>query len=127
MIKPDFEKQNGLVSVIAQDWQNGEVLMFAHMNEEAFDLTLESGMAHYFSRSRNKIWKKGEQSGNFQEVKEIRIDCDADAVLVRVNQVGAACHEGYRSCFFRVMKDGDFRVDREPLMNPEELYGGKNE
>lgn len=127
MVRPDFQKQGGLLPVIAQDRQNDEVLMVAYMNEEAFALTLESGIVHYFSRSKNRIWKKGEESGNFQKVKEIRIDCDADAILIKVEQTGAACHEGYRSCFFRVMKDGDFKIDRERIMNPEELYGGKDE
>ena len=125
MTKPDFNKLGGLLPVIVQDWQNGEVLMFAFMNEEAFSLTCESNIAHFFSRSRNSIWKKGESSGNIQQVKEIRIDCDADTLLMKVEQTGAACHEGYRSCFFRIMENSEFKIDQEPIMDPLEMYGGK--
>jgi len=102
MIRPNFEKQGGLVPVIAQDYQTGEVLMLAYMNEEAFNKTLETGKVHYFSRSRNKLWLKGEQSGHFQILKEMFIDCDEDAILVKIEQVGGiACHTGNRSCFYR--------------------------
>jgi phosphoribosyl-AMP cyclohydrolase len=100
--------------------------MVAYMNEEAFRLTLETGKVHYFSRSRNKLWKKGESSGNMQKLVEMRVDCDQDALLVRVEQTGPACHEGYRSCFFRsVADDGSLRVVAERLMDPEKMYGGK--
>lgn len=92
--------QKGLIPSIAQD-ENGEVLMLAFMNEEAFKLSCESGYAHYFSRSKNRIWKKGESSGNTQKIKQIMLDCDNDAILLKVEQVGAACHTGSRSCFFR--------------------------
>ena len=103
----DFDKSGGLVPAIAQDAATGQVLMMAWMNREAYEETLRTGRAVYFSRSRNKLWRKGEESGNVQEVKEIYIDCDADAVLLKVNQIGgAACHEGYPSCFFR-------RVDKD--------------
>jgi phosphoribosyl-AMP cyclohydrolase len=96
MIKLDFEKQDGLIPVIAQDYISGEVLMVAYMNEESWKLTLETNIAHYWSRSRSKLWKKGESSGNLQEVKEIRVDCDDDTVVIKVNQIGnAACHQGY--------------------------------
>jgi len=102
MIRPNFEKQGGLVPVIAQDYQTGEVLMLAYMNEEAFNKTLETGKVHYFSRSRNKLWLKGEQSGHFQILKEMFIDCDEDSILVKIEQVGGiACHTGNRSCFYR--------------------------
>src|SRR5688500_20305462 len=105
----NFDKAGGLVSAIAQDAATGEVLMIAWMNREAFEETVRTGRAVYFSRSRNKLWRKGEESGHVQEVKEIFIDCDADAVLLKVNQLGgAACHEGYKSCFFR-------RVDKDQL------------
>src|SRR5687768_15200114 len=98
----DFDKAGGLVAAIAQDDQTGEVLMIAWMNHEAFEETVRTRRAVYFSRSRGKLWRKGEESGNVQEVKEIYIDCDNDAVLLKVNQLGgAACHEGYKSCFFR--------------------------
>src|SRR5262245_47094061 len=103
----NFDKAGGLISAIAQDHQTGEVLMIAWMNRKAFEETGRTGRAVYFSRSRNKHWRKGEESGHEQEVKEIYIDCDADAVLLKVNQKGgAACHEGYKSCFFRRV-DGD--------------------
>src|SRR4051794_19290526 len=98
----DFEKAGGLVAAIAQDADTGEVLMIAWMNREAFEETVRTRRAVYFSRSRGRLWRKGEESGNVQEVREIFIDCDADAVLLKVHQVGgAACHEGYKSCFFR--------------------------
>jgi phosphoribosyl-AMP cyclohydrolase len=98
---------NGLIAAVAQDHATGEVLMLAWMNAEALKLTLETGQATYWSRSRNKLWRKGEESGHTQRVVEARIDCDQDAVLLRVEQTGAACHTGQRSCFYRVVgKDG---------------------
>ena len=124
MVKLDFEKAGGLVPAIAQDASSGEILMQAYMNELAWVKTQETGIAHYWSRSREKLWKKGESSGNIQEVKEIRIDCDADCVLLKVNQVGdAACHEGYRSCFFRRVKEGRLEVVGERIFDPKEVYG----
>ncbi|MBN1496972.1 MAG: phosphoribosyl-AMP cyclohydrolase [Spirochaetes bacterium] len=126
MVAIDFKKQDGLVPVIAQDYETGEVLMLAFMNQETWELTLKTGVVHYWSRSRKKVWKKGESSGNVQEVKEIRVDCDNDTLLIKVNQIGkAACHEGYRSCFFRVIKNGDAVVDGERIFNPDEVYGEK--
>src|SRR5438309_7853425 len=105
----DFDKSGGLVPAVAQDAATGQVLMLAWMNRAAYEETLRTGRAVYFSRSRNKLWRKGEESGNVQDVKEVFIDCDADAVLLKVNQIGgAACHEGYKSCFFR-------RVDKDRL------------
>jgi len=125
MLKPDFDKLGGIIPAIAQDYKNGEILMLAYMNEEAFELTTQSGIVHYFSRSRNRIWKKGETSGNLQELKEMRLDCDADTLLIKVNQIGAACHEGYRSCFFRILEDGDFRIDKDRIMESSSLYENK--
>ncbi len=126
MVRPDFEKTGGLIPVIAQDWQTGEVLMLAYMNEEAWQKTLETGKAHYFSRSRQKIWLKGESSGHVQLVKEIFLDCDLDTVLLKVEQRGgAACHKGYRSCFFRRLKDGELEVVGEKIFDPEVVYGKK--
>ena len=123
---PDFTKAAGLITAIAVDATDGEVLMVAYMNEEAFQLTLETGKVHYFSRSRNKLWKKGESSGNMQELVEMRVDCDLDAVVVRINQHGPACHEGYRSCFFRsVAEDGSLVTKGERLMTHDEMYGDK--
>jgi phosphoribosyl-AMP cyclohydrolase len=119
----DFAKGSGLVPVIVQDYQSREVLMVAYMNEDAWRKTTETGKAHYYSRSRKGPWFKGEESGNFQEVKEVFIDCDSDTLLLRVNQVGgAACHEGYRSCFFRQRADGDWKVIAERVFDPKEVY-----
>jgi phosphoribosyl-ATP pyrophosphohydrolase/phosphoribosyl-AMP cyclohydrolase len=99
--------EKGLVPVIAQDYQTGEVLMMAYMNKNALEKTLSTGRAHYFSRSRNKLWLKGETSGNFQEVLAVYYDCDEDTLLLKVNQIGVACHTGERSCFFRRLDKGD--------------------
>ncbi len=122
--RPDFAKGGGLIIAVTVDADGGEVLMVAFMNEEAYDLTLATGRVHYWSRSRNRLWKKGETSGNMQELVELRVDCDGDAVVVRARQFGPACHEGYRSCFFRtVAADGSVRVDGERLRTPEEMYG----
>ncbi len=124
---PDFQKAGGLITAVTVDAEGGEVLMVAYMNEEAFRLTLETGKVHYFSRSRNKLWKKGESSGNMQELVEMRVDCDLDAVVVRARQKGPACHEGYRSCFYRSVKaDGSLETFGERLMSPEEMYGSKS-
>lgn len=126
MIELDFNKGDGLIPAIAQDYATGDVLMMAYINRESWELTLRTGIVHYWSRSRNKLWKKGESSGNVQEVKEIRVDCDNDTILIKVNQIGdAACHEGYRSCFFRVVKGDDLQIDGERVFDPEEVYGGK--
>ena len=123
--RPDFEKADGLITAVTVDADNGEVLMVAYMNEEAFKLTLETGKVHYWSRSRQQLWKKGESSGNMQELVELRVDCDLDAVVVRARQQGPACHEGYKSCFFRtVAADGSLQVNAEQLMTPEQMYGG---
>jgi phosphoribosyl-AMP cyclohydrolase len=119
----DFDKSGGLVPAIAQDAATGQVLMLAWMNRAAYEETLASGRAVYFSRSRNKLWRKGEESGNVQEVREIYIDCDADTILLKVHQVGgAACHEGYPSCFFRKVEKEGLRVVGERLFDPKEVY-----
>lgn len=119
----DFEKQGGLVPAIAQDYQTGEVLMLAYMNQAAFSETIRTGKACYYSRSRHKLWRKGEESGHVQRVHEIRIDCDADTVLLKVEQIGgAACHEGYHSCFFRKLDAGDVIIDQERVFDPKEVY-----
>ena len=117
----------GLVPVIAQDAANGEVLMMAWMNRETLQKTVETGLMHYWSRSRKKVWLKGETSGHTQKVKEIRFDCDADTLLVKIEQKGGACHEGYRSCFFRVVRDGGKKIEvsGEKLFEPESAYGAK--
>ena len=120
----DFDKSGGLVPAVAQDADTGEVLMLAWMNREAFDETVRTGRAVYFSRSRNKLWRKGEESGHVQEVKGVFIDCDADTVLLKVVQVGgAACHEGYKSCFFRELADGVATTVAERVFDPKQVYG----
>lgn len=121
---PDFAKAQGLLTAVTVDSDTGEVLMVAFMNEEAFRLTLETGKVHYYSRSRQKLWKKGESSGNMQDLVEMRVDCDLDAVVVVARQTGPACHEGYRSCFYRtVAADGTLVENARRLMTPEEMYG----
>ena len=123
MVKLNFEKIGGLVPAIAQDYQTGEVLMLAFMNEDAWKATVETGVATYYSRSRKTLWVKGETSGNVQRVKEIRIDCDDDTVLLKVDQVGgAACHTGHRSCFFKRLESGVPVVDDTPVFDPKEVY-----
>ena len=114
---------DGLVPAIAQDVESGEILMMAWMNREALALTREHNRAVYWSRSRQKLWFKGEESGHVQALNEIRIDCDADVVLLQVKQVGGiACHTGRRRCFFRVLKDGEWQIDEEIIKNPDEIY-----
>ncbi|MEA2060416.1 MAG: phosphoribosyl-AMP cyclohydrolase [Thermodesulfobacteriota bacterium] len=124
MMELDFTKTNGLIPAIAQDYETGDVLMLAYMNEASWKETLNSGMATYFSRSRQKLWKKGETSGNQQKIKEIRVDCDNDTVLLKVEQIGgAACHLGYKSCFFRaVNKDQELEVVEQRIFDPEKVY-----
>ena len=119
----DFAKGNGLVPVIVQDYQSHEVLMMAYMNQEAWEKTQETGKAHYYSRSRRALWLKGEESGHYQEVAEVFIDCDNDTLLLRVKQLGGgACHMGYRSCFFRKRDKEDWTITEERIFKPEEVY-----
>jgi len=124
MIRLDFDKLGGLVPAVAQDHRTGEVLMLAFMNAEAWEATLATGRATYWSRSRRSLWVKGESSGNVQLVREIRIDCDADAVVLKIEQVGAAaCHTGHRSCFHKLVEaDGTVRIVGEPVFDPKEVY-----
>jgi phosphoribosyl-AMP cyclohydrolase len=123
MLTLDFDKLGGLVPAIAQDHRTGEVLMLAFMNEAAWKETLATGRATYYSRSRKCLWVKGETSGNVQRVHEILIDCDEDAVILKVEQVGgAACHTGHRSCFFKKVENGAARVEGQPLFDPKEVY-----
>ena len=119
----DFDKSGGLVPAVAQDADTGEVLMLAWMNREAFEETLRTGRACYFSRSRGKLWRKGEESGHVQEVRGVYLDCDADTVLLKVRQIGgAACHEGYKSCFFRQVEGDGLRVVAERVFDPQQVY-----
>ena len=115
---------NGLIPAIAQD-EAGEVLMMAWMNAEAVTRTIETGRVTYWSRSRQSFWIKGESSGHTQQVKDFAYDCDADTLLIQVTQEGAACHKGYKSCFFTSVKDGDSEVTEERLFDPDEVYGKK--
>ena len=127
MIELDFAKSGGLIPAIAQDHKTGEVLMLAYINQEAWEETLSSGHAVYYSRSRNKLWRKGESSGTVQLIKEIAVDCDQDTVIFKVEQIGgAACHTGHRSCFYtHIAPDGSVTVDEDLLFDPSKVYGSK--
>ena len=122
-----------VITAVAQDAESGEILMIANMNKEALEKTIETGVAHYWSTSRNQQWLKGESSGHTQEVEEILVDCDMDAVVLKIKQNGAACHEGYYSCFFRDLdfknspdiddlKDEDLKINQKRIFNPEDVY-----
>jgi phosphoribosyl-AMP cyclohydrolase len=119
---PDFSQAGGILPAVVQDYITGEVLMLAYMNEEAYRETLESGRGVYFSRSRRKLWRKGEESGNVQAVREVYVDCDADTILLKVDQHGAACHEGYPTCFFRRVSAAGLDVVQERLFDPQQVY-----
>ena len=119
--------EQGLIPAIAQDWQTGDVLMLAWMNPDALALTIAEGRAIYWSRSRQALWRKGEESGHIQQLKELRIDCDADTVLMKVEQVGGiACHTGRRNCFYRVLEGGDWLVTDDIVKQPDDMYGKKS-
>ena len=123
MIELDFARAGGLIPAIAQDATTGEVLMLAYLNAEAWAETRRTGYATYFSRSRNRLWRKGEQSGNRQRVREILVDCDLDAVILKVEQLGgAACHTGHASCFYRKLEGDELVETSAPLFDPEEVY-----
>lgn len=124
MITLNFAKMDGLVPAVVQDYKTNEVLMLAFINEEAWQKTLETGKAHYYTRTRQKIWLKGESSGHFQLIKEILVDCDDDTVVFKVEQIGgAACHTGYNSCFYRQVKDDELVVFKERVFDPQQVYG----
>ena len=117
---------DGLVAAIAQDWQTGEVLMLAWMNPEALELTVQEQRAIYYSRSRQSLWRKGEESGNVQQLKELRVDCDGDTILMKVEQIGGiACHTGRRACFYHKWENGEWQVTDEVLRDPKDMYGSK--
>jgi phosphoribosyl-AMP cyclohydrolase len=120
---PDFSKGGGLLPAVAQDAATGEVLMVAYMNAESFAETLATGRAVYFSRSHGRLWRKGEESGHVQRVLAVLVDCDADTILLKVEQQGAACHEGYRTCFFRRVTNEGVQVVGERLVDPAKVYG----
>jgi len=123
MTEPDFEKGEGLVPTVVQDDRTGEILMLAYMNRESWLKTIETGKAHFWSRSRKSLWLKGETSGHVQLVREIRLDCDRDTILLKVEQLGgAACHTGHRSCFYQKWVDGGFITVGERIFDPKEVY-----
>jgi len=123
MIKLAFDKMNGLLPAIAQDFRTGEVLMLGFMDQSAWEKTLSTGKATYFSRTRQKLWTKGETSGHQQIVKEVRIDCDNDTVLLKVEQLGGgACHTGHRSCFYQIVTGNKIKIDGSPAFDPREVY-----
>lgn len=116
--------EEGLVPAIAQDWQSGEVLMMAWMNREALELTVEENRAIYWSRSRQALWRKGEESGNVQQLRELRLDCDGDTVLMKVEQLGGiACHTGRRHCFYRQLENSQWHITDDVLRDPRDMYG----
>ncbi|OGP53919.1 MAG: phosphoribosyl-AMP cyclohydrolase [Deltaproteobacteria bacterium RBG_13_52_11] len=122
-IEPNFDRLGGLIPVVVQDYTSGEILMLAFMNRQAWGETLRTRLATYWSRSRNELWVKGEQSGNLQEVKEIYVDCNEDTVLLKVTQQGGgACHTGHRSCFYRRLEGGELKEIDERVFDPEEVY-----
>jgi len=125
MVELDFAKSaDGLLPAIVQDAESGDVLMLAYINQESWNKTLETGKAHFWSRSREKLWLKGESSGHVQLVKEIFVDCDQDTVVFKVEQLGgAACHKGYRSCFFRRVSNGRLETVGKPVFDPAKVYG----
>jgi phosphoribosyl-AMP cyclohydrolase len=120
----DFDRSGGVIAVVTQDFDSGRVLMLAYMNREAFDETIRTGRACYYSRSRGRLWRKGEESGNFQRVREVRIDCDQDTILLRVDQCGdgAACHVGYFSDFYRALDGNQWRTTDTRMVDPAK-YG----
>ena len=123
MIHLNFDKMGGLVPAIVQEYGTGDVLMLGFMNPDAWEATLNTGEATYYSRTRQTLWVKGKTSGNIQIVKEIWVDCDDDTVLLKIEQVGgAACHTGYKSCFFKKVKEGSVKVVGKPIFDPEEVY-----
>jgi phosphoribosyl-AMP cyclohydrolase len=122
----DFQKSDGLITAVVQDLASGRVLMVGYMNQAAFDKTVETGFATFYSRSRRKLWLKGESSGHKLVVKEISADCDGDAVLLKVEALGpGVCHEGYASCFFRRLENGEWKVSEEQTYDPRAVYGDK--
>ena len=123
MIKLDFEKSNGLIPAVIQDYKSGEVLMLGFMSPESWKKSLDDGEVVYFSRTKKRLWKKGETSGHVQKIKEIYVDCDSDTLLIKVEQIGgAACHTGHRSCFYRRVSDGKLIEEGDLIFDPKEVY-----
>ena len=123
MVELDFKKSGGLIPAVAQDWQSGEILMLAYISPESWEETLKSGCATYFSRSRNKLWKKGESSGHVQKIHSILVDCDLDTVVFKVEQLGpGACHTGHRSCFYREVVGETLQETEEIVFDADKVY-----
>ncbi len=124
MISADinFNKMDGLIPVVAQDSESKEILMLAYVDKEALNLTISTGYAHYYSRSRKQIWKKGGTSGHIQKIVEIRVDCDQDSLVYKVAQTGGACHTGYYSCFYRIMDNNGLHISGKKIFNPLKVY-----
>ena len=122
---PDFARGGGILPVVVQDFSSGQVLMLAYMNPEAYRETLQSARGVYYSRSRRELWRKGEQSGHRQTVREVYVDCDLDTILLKVDQEGAACHEGYPTCFFRRVTEDGLQVVQERAFDPQQVYDQK--
>jgi len=123
----DFDKSQGLIPVIVQDYSSREILMQAYINKEAWDESIKTSRGVYFSRSRGKLWRKGESSGHYQILKEVRVDCDNDSVIFLVEQIGgAACHTGHKSCYYRVWQDNKLIETDKPVFDPEKVYGGNH-
>jgi len=123
MVTLDFDKMNGLIPAIVQDYKTDEVLMLGFMTPEAWEATLATGKATFYSRTRQELWVKGNTSGHLQLIREIRVDCDDDTILLRVEQIGgAACHTGHRSCFFKKIEDGTVKIIGKPVFDPREVY-----
>jgi phosphoribosyl-AMP cyclohydrolase len=120
---PNFEKGNGLVPAIIQDYHTGKILMLGFLNKLAWEKTLETGLVHFYSRTRDKLWLKGETSGHYLVLKEIYVDCDEDTLLFKVEPKGPVCHEGYMSCFYRKLENGKLKIVEKKLYHPEEVYG----
>jgi phosphoribosyl-AMP cyclohydrolase len=120
---PNFEKGNGLVPAIIQDYQTGKILMLGFLNKLAWEKTLETGLVHFYSRTRDKLWLKGETSGHYLVLKEIYVDCDEDTLLFKVEPKGPVCHEGYMSCFYRKLENSKLKIVEKKLYHPEEVYG----
>lgn len=123
----DFDKQDGLITAVVQDAKTSRVLMVGYMNRDAFQKTLDTGHVTFFSRSRQKLWTKGESSGHFLVLKEIATDCDADALLIKAEPIGpGVCHNGFESCFYRMWKDGGWVETEKPAYDPKAVYGAKS-
>jgi len=123
MYKPNFEKGGNLVPAIIQDYKTGKVLMLGFINESAWERTLQTNLVHFYSRTRNKLWLKGETSGNYLVVREIYVDCDEDTILIKAEPKGPVCHEGYMSCFYRKLENNELKIIEEKIYHPEEVYG----